>query len=165
MKHLLIIACFCSLSLSWSQSKLEMTPQGFAPVEAQTPNKPLEKLMALSKSWAAYYNKNGYDVFDVTDKSLTIGAVKENAYFYRNFGVQYDYNIKYTLKINFTQNQQYILTFTVNEIYANEVLTQTKISDFYTPNGKLKDDFEEVKPSLESTVNKIIKSYSNYLVN
>lgn len=165
MKNLLLMGFVCCLSLSWSQSKIEMSPKGFAPVAVQTPNKPIEKLMALSKSWAAYYNKKGYDVFDVTQNTITIGAVKENAYFYRNLGVQYDYNIKYTLQIDFSENQKYVMTFTVKEIYANEVLIQTKVIDFFTPDGKLKDDFEEVKPSLEATVNRILNSYSNYLAN
>lgn len=147
----------------WSQPKLKMTPNGFAPVELPTPNFINEKLIEKSKSWAAYYNKNGFDVFNVTENSLTISALNENAYFYRNIGVTYSYNIRYNMTIVFKDNNTYSLTFEVKEIYAKEVLVQTTIADFFTPDGKLKEDYKEVKPSLEKTVNRIVKSYSSYI--
>lgn len=140
-----------------------MTPQGFTPVELETPNKPLEKLIGLTKSWAAEYNKDGYDVFDVTENSATVGALKLNACYHRSLGVKYDYNIKYTLKIVFTKEQTCTLTFTAKEFYADEVLTKSTVADFFTTDGKIKEDFEEIKPSLERTANKIIESYSNFI--
>jgi len=140
-----------------------MTPQGFLPIEIETPDKPLDKLLQFSKSWAAYYNKKSYDIFDVTTNSLTIEALNENAYYYWNLGVKYNYDVKYILKIVFEENQKYTLTFTIKEISTNATITKTKIADFYTSDGKLKDDFKEVKPSLENTVNNIVKSYANFI--
>jgi hypothetical protein len=157
---LLLLLCF---TLCRAQPKTEMTPLGFTPVEITTPNKPLDKLIALTKSWAAEYNKDGYDVFDVTENSATVGALKINACFHRSLGVTYDFNIRYTLKIVFTKEKTYLLTFTAKEFYANEVLTKNTIADFFTPDGKIKEDFDEIKPSLERTANKIIESYSNFI--
>jgi len=163
MKHFLKIALLFCVFISSAQPKLEMTPQGFKPVEMDTPNKSLHKLLQLSKTWAANYNKKGYDVFDVTENSLTIEALSENAYYYWNLGVKYSYDIKYTLKIVFEENQKYTLTFTVKEIHTNAVQAKTTIADFFTPEGNLKEDFKDVQPSLENTVNQIVKSYTNFI--
>ena len=163
MKHLLcslLLFCVCILR---AQSPLEMIPQGFVPITINTPEKPFEKLLENSKSWAAFFNKRGYDVFDVTENSLSIEALKEYAYIDRNMGVTYDYNIIYTLKVVFNENKKYTLTFFVKEIYANEVLTKTTVADFFTPDGKLKADFEEVKSSLERTAERIVTSYANFI--
>lgn len=163
MKHLLKIALFFWMAVSHAQPKMEMTPKGFAPIEIEIPQKPLNKLLELSKLWAPYYNKDGADVFDVTTNSLTIEARYENAYYYWNIGVKYNFDIKYNLKIVFGENQKYTLTFSVKEIYTDRVPLKSTITDFFTPQGKLKEDYKDVKPSLENTVNKIIKSYTNFI--
>lgn len=164
MKHLLKITLFFWMAASFAQTKLEMTPKGFATIEIETANRPINKLMELSKEWAPYYNNTkSFDVFNVTENSLTIEALYENAYYYRNLGVKHNYDIKYNLKIEFKENQKYTLTFIVKEIYADAVQIKTTIPDFFTPEGKLKEDFKDVKPSLENTVNNIINSYINFI--
>ena len=142
-----------------------MTPQGFAPVTLETPRKTNEKLMEAARAWAPFYNKKNYDIYDVTENSLSIDGWKENAYFYRHLGERYDYNIKYTLKVVFNTDKTYTITFFLKEVYAKEVLVKTQVADFFTADGKLKEDFEEVKPSLENTVEKILKSFSGFIVN
>lgn len=163
MKHLLSIALLFCIGLSSAQAKLELTPKGFMPVEMKTPNLPPDQLIDVSKAWAAYYNKNGYDVFDVTEKSLTIEAKVENAYYYYNVGVKYNCDIKYSLRIVFQENKTYKLSVTVKELYGENQLLKTTVADFFTPEGKLKDDFRDAKPSLEKTVNNIIKSFANFI--
>jgi hypothetical protein len=163
MKHLLGIILFFGMTISLAQTKLEMTPKGFAPLEIETPNRPIHKLLEQSKEWAPYYNKDGSDVFDVTENSLTIEARYENAYYYWNIAVKYNFDIKYSLKIVFREDQKYTLTFIVKEIYTDRVPLKTTVADFFTPEGKLKDDYKDVKPSLERTANKIAKSYINFI--
>lgn len=153
---------FATISLS-AQVKMEMTPAGFAPVEFKSPNRPTEKLIEAVKGWASTYNRKGYDVYDVTENSVSVDAIREFAYFYRNLGERYDYNIRYTLKINFREDKTYTVTFSVKESYAKQTLVQTTIADFFTPDGKLKDDYIDVKPSLEHTAGKIVKSLSDFL--
>ena len=165
MKHFFKITLFFWIVVSSAQSKLEMSLQGFLPLEVQTPDKPLDKLLEVSKSWAYFYNKNGYDVYDVTANSLTIDALNENAFYYYNVGVKYNHDIKYSLKIVFEQDKKYSLTITIKEIYAENVLIKTTVADFYTAEGKLKDDFRDAQPSLENTVNKIVKSYVSFIAN
>jgi hypothetical protein len=163
MKNVVSLIMLLFISVLWSQPKVEMTPKGFAPIEIPSPNNTVDNLIQNSKAWAAFYNKNAYDVYNVTENSFAIDGLIENAYFYRNLGEKYSYNIKYTLTVVFKDDKKYTLTFTVKQIFAKEVPVKTTIADFFTPNGKLKEDFKEVKPSLESTVNKLIKSYADYI--
>ena len=94
MNHLLTLILYIATA-SLQQTKPELTPQGFLPLEMKTPNMPLDQLIEASKAWAPYYNKNGYDISDVTENSLTIEARVENAYYYYNVGVKYNCDIKY----------------------------------------------------------------------
>lgn len=127
------------------------------------PKHPVNKLIEQSKEWAYSYNEKGVDVYDVTSNSLTIESRYENAYYYWNLAVRYDFDIKYSLKIVFGENQKYTLTFTVKEIYIDKVPLKTTAANFFTSEGKVKDDFKDAKPSLENTVNKIVKSYINFI--
>lgn len=163
MKHFLKIAVLFFITFCPAQTKLELTPQGFMPVEAKTPNLPPDQLIDVSKSWAPYFNKNGADVFEVSSNSLTIEARYENAFYSYNVGVKYNYDIKYSLKIVFGEDKKYTLKFIVKEIYAENVLLKTTVADFFTADGTLKDDFRDAKPSLEKTANSIVKSFVNYM--
>ncbi len=163
MKNLLTIAFFTWITICSAQTKLEMTPKGFEPLTMEMPNILMTKLIDQSKAWAPYYNKNGVDVFDVTENSLSIEALIENAYYNYNLGVKYNYDIKYILKIVFGDNQKYTITFIVKDIYIDSVPLKSALADFFTPEGKLKSDYKDVKPSLENTVNNLIKSYTSFI--
>lgn len=153
------------MTTGYSQEVPEMTPQGFAPITFETPKKTNQKLIEAAKDWAPYYNKKGYDIYDITENSLSIDGWKTNAYFYRHLGERYNYNIRYTLKIVFNTDKTYTITFILKEVYAKEILVKTQLADFFTPEGKLKDDFTAVKPSLENTVEKILNSFSSFIAN
>ncbi len=69
----------------------------------------------------------------------------------------------YSLKIAFQDDKTYTLHFTVKEIYAENVLKKTSVTDFFSPEGKLKDDFTDAKPSLEKTASNIVNSFINFI--
>jgi hypothetical protein len=163
MKHLLKISCLFWITFCSAQTTLELTPQGFASLEFKTPDRPMDELFRVSKSWAPYYNKKGYDIFEVTENSLKIEARVTNAFYSYNVGVKYNYDIVYTMKVVFGADKKYSIAISVKEIYAENVLLKTTVSDFFTEDGKLKDDFRDSKPVLEKTINKIVKSYTGYI--
>lgn len=162
MKPLLTLFAFFTFALGVSQNLVEMTPKGFQPIKVATASKPIEQLIELSKSWANA-NKYGADASDVTANSLTITGFKPLAAYYYNVGVKYNYDLRYEIKVVFQPDQTATLTFDAKEFYANEVLTKTQVADFYTPEGKLKDDYRDVKPSLETTVDRLLRSYSSII--
>jgi hypothetical protein len=161
-KSLRIIVLLFSV-LAAAQPKFEMSPRGFAPIELQNPNRPNTELVQMVKAWATAYNEKGADVYDITENSLTIEALNHNAFYYLNRGETYKFDIKYVLKVVFKPGNKYTLAFSVKEIYDNQILLKTNIAGFYAPDGRLKEDYEEVKPSLEFTANEIARSFSSYL--
>ena len=163
MKHFLKITLYFWITICSAQAEQVLTPQGFMPLEIKSPNKPLDQLLLASEAWAPYYNKKGYDVSEVTENSLVIEARVENAYHTYNVGVKYNYDIKYRLKIVFGANKNYTLNISVKEIYIENVPLKTTTADFFTPDGNVKEDFKDAKPSLENAINKIVKSYINFI--
>ncbi len=152
-----------SISFGHSQIYMELTPKGFPAIETKTPKKPMEELIKTAKDWNYAYNFNKVsEAYDVTDTSLKIDAFRNNAFFYRNRGEEYSYQIKYTLQINFGPDK-YSVKFLVPEIYGKEKLTENKISDYFTTDGKIKSDFVDVKPSLEKTANTIVNSFVDFM--
>ncbi len=162
MNRLLILLLFFSIAPVFSQPAFVLTSAGFDPVEIARPNKTDEKLIEASKNWADYYIKQEHDVYNVTENSLSIDAMRDNAFFYRNLGELYTFRIKYTLQVSFGENTCRI-KFIVKEIYAKKTLMKTTIADFFLSDGTLKEDFEEVKPSLEKTANKVLNSYIDFI--
>lgn len=151
----LLLCCFFCLAKAQPQLKLEAT--GFAPVTFHIPDAPLEQLLEGVKTWADTYNKKGYDIYDQTDHSLRVDAFKDNAFFYRNRGEEFAFRIRYSLSVTFEQG---VCTafLSVKEIYADGKPTESTLADYFTPDGQLKSDFPEVRPSLEKTANDILLS-------
>ena len=163
MKYFLNIILLFWITLGVAQEKLELAPKGFKSIVMEMPDQSISKLLQISKTWAPFYNKNSYDVFDVTDHSLIIESFIDNACYYWNLGEKYNYNIKYTLKVVFGDDKKYTMTFTVKEIYAEEKLLNKTVADFFTTEGNLKEDYIDVKPSLEKTANQIVRSYTDFI--
>jgi len=142
--------------------QLTLTATGFEPVSFPRPVMTDDKIVEAVKSWADAYNKREHDVFNVTSNSLEVDAMKDNAFFYHNLGELYSYNIKYNLKISFDAKQVWV-AFGVKEIYTKQTLLKTTVADFFDPDGRLKEDFDEVKPSLEETADKVVSALAKYL--
>jgi hypothetical protein len=168
MRRLLTLLCFFIIIPAIAQPRLELTPQGFEPVQADIPATSNEKLLEISKAWAASYNrtnKKGYDVYDVQQNAMSISALKKNAFFIRNKGETFSYTIRYDIKLTF-YGDYYTLKFTVSDIYTDyDNLVEYKLPDYFTSEGELKDGYENLKPSLEKTVNEMVTSYHNYIIN
>ena len=165
MKKLFTLLCFLVFAFANAQPPaMELHPHGFDPIVVTIPTTDNDKLIALSKEWAIKYNPEGADVSKVTGNSMVITALKRNAFYYRNDGVPYDHMIQYTLKLVFSQNS-YTLVFSVDDIYHDDVLLEYKIPDYFTSEGDLKEGYEEIEPSLETTVNNLVKSHYNFLIN
>ena len=154
-------------AMAAAQPKLmQLQPYGFEPIEVAIPATPNEKLVEVTNSWAQEYNRreDGADITEVTANSITISAFKKNGFFYRNRGEAFEHRIRYTMKFTFYENG-YNLVFTVNDIYVdNNVLLEYKLPDYFNSEGKLKEGYENIKPSLENTVNAIVQSHYDFLI-
>lgn len=151
--------------------ELELQPNGFDPIEVSIPSTPNNKLIEVTKAWASEYNARGekgdtgYDATDVTSNSITISAYKKNAFSFSERGESFQHKIRYSMKITFYQNR-YSLTFIVNDIYGDSNSPMKyKLPDFFTSSGKLKQGYTGLDTSLEETVNAIVLSHYNFLLN
>jgi hypothetical protein len=166
MKRLMAIVAFLSFIIVKAQPpQAELSRTGFPAVDVSIPATPNEKLVDLTKNWALEtYKRGNFDVSEVTDNTVTISAVERRAFFYRNKGEGFDHDIRFDMKITFSGNR-YTVNFIIKQIFADGVRIEYNIPDYFTSDGKLKEDYEEVKPSLEATVNKIIRSHYNFILN
>lgn len=164
MKLLLqLFLIFFTIS-NYAQIKVQVTQNGIEPNSFTEKIPPMtdERFIELSQIWASEFSGGNANNTEVTTNSLTIDAMRDNAFLYRNKGETFLHNIKYQLKV--TKNgDSYTTSFKILEIYARKVLLKSTITDYFLPNGNLKEGFEEVKPSLERSVNIILNSYDRYL--
>lgn len=164
MKLLLqLFLIFFTIS-NYAQIKVQVTQNGIEPNSFTEKIPPMtdERFIELSQIWASEFSGGNANNTEVTTNSLTIDAMRDNAFLYRNKGETFLHNIKYQLKV--TKNgDSYTTSFKILEIYARKVLLKSTITDYFLPNGNLKEGFEQVKPSLERSVNIILNSYDRYL--
>lgn len=162
-----LVILFLSAAALAQPPKMELKPNGFDPIEVSIPSTPNDKLVEITAAWAQEFNRReeGADITEVTANSLTVSAYKRNAFFYRDRGETHNHRIRYTMKINYYGNR-YTLAFSVGDIYANhDKLVTYKLPDYFTSTGSLKDGYADLKPSLERTVNDIVASHYNFIIN
>ena len=164
MKRFLHYFLIFSAFSTYAQIMVEVTPNGINPNQIQETIPPMtdERFMELSQMWIAEFSRGESNITEVTANSLTIDAMRDNAFLYRNKGETFLHNIKYQLKIS-KNGDTYTSSIKILEIYARKVLLESTIADYFLPNGNLKEGFEEVKPSLERSLNIILNSYDRYL--
>jgi len=166
-KLLLTLAASLSIAYAAAQPpRMELQQSGFAPVEVPIPAIPAERLLELTQTWANEFNRreDGFDVTNVTANTITITANKDNAFFYRDRGQAFDHKIRYELQLTFNAGS-YTARFVINEIYKDDKRIEYNIPDYYNSAGRLKEGYEEIERSLEATVNNIVMSHYNFLVN
>ena len=151
--------------------KIELSEGGFEPIDVTIPASKPEKLVSITKTWALERERRridqdkGYDFTNVTDNTITVTGFKKNAFYYTNLGVQYEHRIQYSMKFTFYENR-YTLLFTVNQIYTdNDTPVQSSLSDYFKSDGTRKEGYTNLNISLESTVNAIVKSHYEALIN
>jgi len=161
--HFIALLLLCATSV-FAQINLELQPQGFPSVTINRPAVPEDKLIETIRNWVATYNEKnqyGYDISEVSSTGMTIDAHKQNAFYYRNRGELYQHRIRYTMRLDFGETIK--VQFSVKEIYAQKRLTTLDVADFFLPDGRLKDDYRDAKPSLEKTANSILNNFSEFM--
>ncbi|MGQ2982535.1 hypothetical protein [Flavobacterium sp.] len=162
-----LIFLFLSAAALAQPPKMELNPNGFDAIDVSIPATPNEKLIEITKAWATKANQRekGADVTDVTANSLTVSAYKRDAFFYRDRGETHSHRIRYSMKITFYENR-YTVAFTVNDIYMDgDKLVTYKLPDYFTSEGKLKEGYTDLEQSLERTVNDLVTSHYNFIIN
>ncbi len=139
MKILVAAACLISLFVNAQPQPAQIVRGTISPFSTSMPSMLPERFIDITKAWAYAYTRpeSGYDATNVSDNSITISAMKRNAFRYQNTGDVVENKIRYSLIISFTSNS-YTVKFVVNEIYGdNDVLLKYKLPDYYKSDGSL----------------------------
>lgn len=165
MKNIYTFLLLFTTILSFGQSKSELLPNGtFPPVEENIKSMTNEKFIDGTNLWIAEFSRGEYDITEVTQNSLTIDAFRDNAFIYTNRGETFPHKVKYQLKIAKNGNK-YSANFKITEIHTKKTILESTMADYFTSEGKLKEGFEDVKPSMDRTVNIILGSFYRYISN
>ena len=166
------LLCFLAYTVTYAQPpELKLTASGFDSIEVPLPATKNDKLIDVTKAWAMEYNHGAagsgqnYDVTNVTSNTITISSFKRSAFSYHNRGEEFYFKIRYTMKIAF-YGSRYTISFAIPEIYGqnNEPIKYT-LPDYFTSKGTLKEGYDGLDASLEDTVNGIVLSHYNFLIN
>jgi len=168
MKQLLTIVCCFILAAAKAQApKTQLQRGSFTSVTAAMPAMLPEKFIDNTKAWAHDYTRTsgGYDATNVTGNSITISALKRNAFRYQNAGETVENKVGYSLEITFNTSS-YTIKYIVTDIYGdNDTLLEYKLPDYYTSNGTLKDGYSGLIKSMEATANETLESFHDYITN
>jgi hypothetical protein len=166
MRPLALILCLITVSVHAQPAAADVSQQGITPFTTAMPAMLPERFIDITKAWAnAYTGSQGYDAYNISNSSITISSVKRNAFRYQNAGETIENKISYNLIINFNSSS-YTLQFVVDEIYGeNGEALKYKLPDFYKSDGTLKDGYEGLDKTLETTVNDIVQSHYSYILN
>ena len=166
----LFIILICGIA-SAQPPEMKLSEGGFEPIDVSIPATKPEKLVSVTKTWALERQRRkidqdkGYDFTNVTDNTITITGFKKNAFYYTNLGEQFEHRIQYTMKFTFYENR-YTLIFTVTQIYTdNNTPVQSSLPDYFKSDGTLKEGYTNLDISLETTVNAIVQSHYEALMN
>ena len=164
MKLILQLLLLFSAFANYAQINVRVTQNGVDPnpTQGKIPAMTDERFIELTQNWIQEFSRGEFEITELTPNSMTIDAFRDNAFIYRNKGETFHHKIKYRMKVQKTGNT-YTAGFQIAEIYANKVLLKSLISDYFLSNGNPKEGFEEVKPSLENSINIILNSYDRYL--
>ncbi|NBL66030.1 hypothetical protein GV828_12550 [Flavobacterium sp. NST-5] len=163
MKIFTTLLFFWSVSIA-AQTTVSLTPTGFSP-NPVTENIPLmsnEKFMDITRLWIEEFTRGTGTVSELTTNSLTLDAYRDNAFYITNLGETFYYKVRYQLKIA-KEGNTYSATFNVTQIQNTRSVLESSITNYFLPDGTMKEGFEEVKPSMEKTANIILGSYYRYI--
>lgn len=142
-----------------------LEPRGFNTVVLERPNLSDDALIEAVRSWIAneyQHNDAGYDIFGEKQDRLRWSSEMHNAFYYVNRGETQYHRIKYECAFRFDAERMF-LDFRVIEIYTGRQPTQLTPGSFFDDQGVLKDDYLDAKPSLEASVNRLLRSFSGFM--
>lgn len=142
-----------------------LTPNGFNTVVLERPNLSDDALIEAVRSWISneyQHNEAGYDIYGERPNGLLWSSEMHNAFYYVNRGETQYHRIKYECSFRFDSGQMF-LDFRVIEIYTGRQATRLTPGSFFNGQGALKDDYRDAKPSLEASVNRLLRSFSGFM--
>nr|WP_322624366.1 hypothetical protein [uncultured Flavobacterium sp.] len=163
MKLLLL---FLFTSVCFAQPTVTLVNGTLSDIEVKIPEIESKKFIDLTKAWVTEAKRSGQvlDMSNVSSGSLTISGYKHNAFNYRERGETHWHDAKVVMQVRFS-NTAMSIKITLPELFTNGGKPiQYTLPDYFA-DGKLKDGYEGLQKSLEENLNRIVRSYYNFIVN
>ncbi len=148
-------------------SKFVLTKDGVEPIVVQFDSMSAPVLYAKAYKWVQKSYKNPEKVLktNLQGEEIRVEAYKEGAFFYKQFGKPYYFDIEYSFTIQL-KDKKIRLIYTPSQIWTSlSSRALFSYSSFFKKTGELKDVYRDAKPSMEQTMNDLVKSLCDYLNN
>jgi hypothetical protein len=166
MKTLYLITLLTISTLLNAQElpKLNLTNKGVSPIIINVDSTNAQQLYKRSLDWINDVYKNPKSVVkaDITNEKLRVNGVAKNAYFFKSLGMKTEFDIEYTLDLEFKDNR-FRLTYTVESVYFSNEKSSFPYNEYFNNEGELRKSYKDVKPSLEKTMNDLVLSIYDFI--
>ncbi len=166
MKNLILIVLFTS-SVAFSQvPKLELTPKGMEPAIINTNVIPASKLYEKTVAWIEknYENPDDVIVANLENKELTIKAVEPKVWTPNRIGLDTNYNMEYTLKIEF-KDSRFKVSYNLGNFEKNGTQLSTSYKDLFKKfDGSVKYNYDGAVAGIEKKLNEKTESLYNFIM-
>jgi len=166
MKNLVIVSLFIS-SLAFAQvPKLELTPKGIEPAVINVDLVTAADIYARTIQWLEnnFENPDKVIVANLEGKEISIKAVEPKVWTPNRIGKNTNYDIAYTLKIEF-KDGRYKVSYNLGNFEKNGTRLATSYKDLFKKfDGSVRYSFEDAVTGIEDKLNKRTESLYNYIM-
>ncbi len=166
MKKLLLGTLLLS-SVAFSQvPKIELNAKGIEPLVINVDIEPASSIYAKTLSWLEQNFKDPDKVIVSREenKELSIKAVEPKVWTANRIGVDSEYGIEYTLKIQF-KDGKYRISYNLGNFEKDGKKLSTSYKDLFRKHdGSIKYGYNNAVAGIEKNLNKKVKSLYNFIL-
>lgn len=147
----------------------ELTKNGVSPIVITVDSLPASELYKRTQHWVLDYYKDQKNALktDVENQKILVDGTKKNAWFYASTGITIQYDVEYTLFLEF-QDNKINMSFELGKTWDH---TEGKEANSYfidyrkiwKESGELHKIYKEAKPGIDQMMNDISYALVNYL--
>jgi hypothetical protein len=147
----------------------ELTKNGVAPIVITVDSLNANELYKRTQSWVHEYYKDQKKALktDVENQKILVDGTKKNAWFYASAGLTIQYDVEYTLYLDF-QDKKINMWFELGKTWdhsegkeANSYFIDYR--KIWKENGEFHKIYKEAKPGIDQMMNEISHELVNYL--
>jgi Domain of unknown function (DUF4468) with TBP-like fold len=171
-RTLYILFSFILLSsntLAQQIPSFELTKNGVSPIVITVDSLNASELYKRTQHWVLDYYKDQKNALktDVENQKILVEAKKKNAWFYASTGISIQYDVEYTLFLEF-QDKQISISFELGKTWdhsegkeANSYFIDYR--KIWKESGEVHKIYKEAKPGIDQMMNEISYEIVNYL--
>lgn len=158
-----------NISLAQQIQSFELTKNGIAPIVITVDSLNASELYKRTQHWVHEYYKDQRNALktDVENQKILVDGTKKNAWFYASTGITTQYDVEYTLFLEF-QDKKINMSFELGKTWDH---TEGKEANSYfidyrkiwKESGELHKIYKEAKPGIDQMLNEISHELVNYL--